>query len=803
MRYVRSPIVALGLLVVWALLCAPICTAEVTDDQVADAITRMKKYFFDQQDPETGSWEFRSKTHGLVQYALQAGGETALVTQALLVSGESFQNPRVSRAIEFLQQKSVKVETPGVAGSYDLELFKGAYAVAVRAHVWSYLPPQYLYLLESDAAWLLDMASKHPMNLFDYTHAAAKSQSRVDHSVSQYGLLGLWQASKRGIRVPRRYWESWVKHFIEAQLQDGGWNYGSDALDQVSSGGMTAAGLTALHVGQQELYRKRHNPEPKLTESLDTGMRWLQENFNGKINPRTGGEAFGAYDYYYTYCIERVALMSGTRYLNNQDWFQRCARDLLKSINKEGNIDNDYYKTGFALMFLARGRYPVWINKLKVPGQNWRNHPNDLYFLTHYLSDQREGEINWQVVSVDTDPAEWLVAPVAFLSSDNAVNLTGKQKKSIKRYLDLGGLLVTSPDSRSRSFTQSIRALADELYPQYGVKPMTGDHPLFHAWHRLPKTAGQQVYSVSNGARELIIMADTDWGYAFQSEEEPGKSAPWKLMTNIFAYASDKGVLNNRLVMPFERRKPGGNTERMVVGRPRYDGNWLPEPGAWSVLSDAIYNKTGITVLPTPEREGETDAPDEAEGEEPTGLIGTTQETPEELKSVLSLDQIGESDLKLIHLTGTDSITLTEDQVAAIRKYVGRGGTIIVETVGGQGDFSQEIERQLKDHFNGPAIRLTGYDPVISGHGLQGGYDNRRAAHRRYAVLKLMLEPRPNLFAFMVDEKPAIIFSHDDISLGALGARHWSIIGYQPESSRKIMTNIVLWALQQHIKPAE
>ena len=36
---------------------------------------------------------------------------------------------------------------------------------------------------------------------------------------------------------------------------------------------------------------------------------------------------------------------------------------------------------------------------------------------------------------------------------------------------------------------------------------VTSNHPLFHAWHRLRKTAGQPVYSVSNGARELIIMA--------------------------------------------------------------------------------------------------------------------------------------------------------------------------------------------------------------------------------------------------------------------------------------------------------
>ena len=69
---------------------------------------------------------------------LQVGGETALVTLALLISGESAQNPKIARALRFLR----KIE------------MKGTYAVAIRAHVWAHLPPEYLPLLNTDASWL-------------------------------------------------------------------------------------------------------------------------------------------------------------------------------------------------------------------------------------------------------------------------------------------------------------------------------------------------------------------------------------------------------------------------------------------------------------------------------------------------------------------------------------------------------------------------------------------------------------------------------------------------------------------------
>ena len=58
----------------------------VSDEKIRGAIERMQKFLFAQQGSE-GDWEQRY-THG------HAGGETALVTLALLTSGRPHQDPR-------------------------------------------------------------------------------------------------------------------------------------------------------------------------------------------------------------------------------------------------------------------------------------------------------------------------------------------------------------------------------------------------------------------------------------------------------------------------------------------------------------------------------------------------------------------------------------------------------------------------------------------------------------------------------------------------------------------------------------
>ncbi len=733
--------------------------AEVSQEDVLHHIEELKSLLFDRQDRYTGNWEFRSRPGGIRRDIIQAGGETALATQALLVSGESSQNPRLVQSLKYLQELDII----------------GTYAMSMRAHVWAQLPNEYKPLLERDASWLLNAAINDPHGLFDYQ--AARTSAFIDNSVVQYGVLGLWEASKRGLKIPRRHWEQWAEYFLRTQQPNGSWvataaankaigGAGSgNIFDTQGIGAMTTAGLTTLLIAQQELFRDREYPEPKITSAIQKGMDWLDRHFDIESG-RSG------YNHYYLYGVEQVALASGVRYLNGLDWYQAGADQIIHDKRlRQGVEEYDSLKLSFALMFLSRGQFPVWINKLQVPGIAWNNHPNDLHFLSLYLSRQREEELNWQTIGInEADPSQWLVSPVTYLASDAAVTLTPKQEAAIKQYLQMGGLLVTSPDRNSRDFSKSIRALAEKLYPDYEMRPLEEDHPLFGTWHILEKNERLPVYGVSNGVRELILLIDSDWGYTLQADSASRRDIALKLAANLFSYASGKGVLNNRLVAPFDRRVDRPTTRTVKVGRARYNGNWLPEAEAWPIQANYIFNRTGIDVEPTP-----------ASGE-----------------GVLELKDIGDSKLKLIHVTGTQPAALTTPQLDAITAYTQRGGTLLVECVGGKGKFSWYVLDQLAELFDQQAVRLTSEDAMVSGTGLAGGTDCQRALYRRYSVVTFGTEPRPHLAAFLdKNGRPSVIVSHEDLSLGMLGCRHWDINGYSPETARNLMTNLVIWVSEQ------
>src|SRR5258706_14476404 len=100
------------------LCCASHVLADVSPRDVDAAIVNGKKFLFSEQSKD-GTWEREFDKHGD-----QRTGQTALVVHSLLSAGESHQDPRIAKAIEYLKT----VPTTGVN------------ALGVRCQVWSELP---------------------------------------------------------------------------------------------------------------------------------------------------------------------------------------------------------------------------------------------------------------------------------------------------------------------------------------------------------------------------------------------------------------------------------------------------------------------------------------------------------------------------------------------------------------------------------------------------------------------------------------------------------------------------------------
>src|SRR5438128_912844 len=238
------------------------------------------------------------------------GGRTALVTYALLAAGESPQNPKLKSAVDFL----LKQKPPGI------------YTLGLRCNVWFLLPqtPEVKEIFRADALQLQQAMKVRgkARGLFNYTKDGGL---RYDHSVSQYGVLGLWAAAQANIEISNNAWKNADEGWRNTQQKDGGWTY-DDAEGKPTIPSMTAAGVASLFITQEYTNGMAGiNCTGNIRdEHIEKGLKWMSDHFNKVDN------------YYTWYGVERIGVASGLKYFGNVNWYQHGADHMVASQNKEG-----------------------------------------------------------------------------------------------------------------------------------------------------------------------------------------------------------------------------------------------------------------------------------------------------------------------------------------------------------------------------------------------------------------------------------------------------------------------------------
>ena len=733
----RAPLLFLALCVILSTLTS-VRGQAMSDEKVGEMIAELTKYLLAEQG-NAGDWEgSNSKKAGDRHWT----GESSLVLYSLLASGRSAQEPTIAKAVRWLQGEEAI----------------GIYATGVRCHVWSNLPADFIPNLQKDATYLIN---GHYKGTFDYfppndKERAGKEKVRIDHSATQYGVLGLWELVKRVGSFSGGFWEMERDHWMGVQNNDGGWGY---MPGNKSTGSMTAAGVTVLYIVQQELYADSPVPNAQLQASINAGLKWLDQNFEGDENP--GREKKDLY--YYLYGIERVALAGGIKRFNGEDWFVAGAKYIEETQQKDGSVRSDHggenVSAAFALLFLSRGRVPVWVNKIALPNAAWNNRPNDIYFLSRYLSDMREHELNWQVVSVDDPASDWLNAPIAYISTGDPLNLDATQVANIQEYIERGGLLYINPEGSASATLNDARNLAQQMYPNLELKAMERDHPVANLITDMSARGAPPLLVLNNGVRDLMIVSQADWGFDFQANIRYGQPGNWSYMLNLQTLTSDRDKLPNRLADPIERKKESVKSRgSFKLVRATHTGNDGVEPMLFDNAKGALYNRTGYDL--------------------------EAQKEP--------LEDIGGSDASLVYLTGVDPITLTQPQIDAIKAYVDGGGTVLIDTLGGRGKFVGSIEQQLSNVLGMPT-RLDPSNPMVSGSGLGNNDTSLDAAAWRPFTSggEVDFGDQFRLRAIHIDGRPAIILSSEDIGMGVMGIRRFGVNGYSINTARALFANIM------------
>ena len=668
------------------------------------------------------------------------GGKTALCLYALLTAGDDHARPAIRRGMEWLTRADLT----------------GTYAVALRAcALAAYRDRTVQPLLEKDVAWLIRAANSD--GGYTYISCGNKPSAEYDNSNSQMAVMGVWAGAQRGVEVPAGYWQSVQKHWLAQQQTDGGWGYlippGRPAAR--SYGSMTAAGLATLYVCFDALRREEflRCTEVAQYKPVTGALDWLGKNFTVAENPNKGLE----WQLYWLYCLERVGLASGFKYIGGHNWFAEGAAELLALQRSDGGwgpLELAVEDTSFAVLFLARGRDPVLVNKLNYGGK-WNTRPRDIANFTRFVSYAFERSVAWQVVAADAPLADLQDAPILYISGAGPIELSDEQIARLRLFVQQGGSILSEAACNSGTFTLDMQKLYRRMFPDYPPARLGDNHPLYRLYFS-PRDMGG-LTAVSNGVRLLAVHAPRELSLALQLG--PGQAQrPWyELATNLYLHATDRSPLRPRGVSPWPastRRPDAKPAATFRVVRLRHPGNWDPEPLAWKRLAVLARNQHNIEIQA-----------DEA----------------------IEIDQLDPARHRIAVMTGTRMFTLTPAQGRALKTFLAGGGWLLADAAGGSADFVSSFEAQVFPLFPDELVR-----PLASHVAYRGIEPIKGVNYRREFSMALGSQRHDiRLRGMLLKDRLAIVFSREDLTGALAGVPAHNVRGLTGESAQAIVLNLL------------
>lgn len=726
---------------------------EFSDAAVEKAIDNARKYFWARYREADGNWGEDMKPEDP-----RYGGYSALAIYALLASGESYQSEKMKKALEWQTKAPVQ----------------GTYVLGIRCQIWAMLPRESAYRqnLKRDVNLLLnglnkvDNPSKMTATTGIWSYDCEKPGDGVhgDHSNTQYGYLGLWAGTRANLEEASEkwIWEQAFKHYIMTQNADGGWSYSPGTASPMTTSTMTVAGLASLFVAFDQISGEQfvkvgQNPE---IPAIKHGLEWLDKNY------ADAEKTASSWYYYFLYGVERVGLASGYKYFGQQDWYKMGATKALAAQAKDGSWSGGIVNTAFVTVFLVRGRNPVLFNRLEYTG-DWNNRPRSLANLCAWFSKTFEKEVNWQIINTKVPVEEWHDAPILVLTGDKKAEFTDEELTKLRTFAQQGGMLLSIVEGQTAgtSFDSSMRNIYKKLFPQYELTQLPPNHPLYSLYFKM--TGHGSLWGLSNGSRFLAIHCTEDLPLFWQKNQTSTESDAFRIATNIYFYATDRAsLLRARGTSLWPEAKAFEPAATIDLARLSYNGNWNPEPLALERFKLVMGDERKVKI----------NIQDKA------------------------IAKLGDAD-RIAVLTGTGHVSFSDDEKAALKKFIQAGGTLIIDSAGGNDKFADSVSKQLQEMYGQEClVELPADSPVyaLEGEGLAiTSFKYRKVAEAALGVKK----KAPHVLAVSVGGRPAVFFSREDLTTGLVGCPV-GLVGYEPHTATAIMRNLVLFAAKNAPPPA-
>ena len=616
--------------------------------------------------------------------------------------------------------------------------------------------PKWLDPLKKDVEILLRSMPKEGNGKGSYGYTANPTKpGGGDHSCSQYGVLGVWGGALADLEIPGEYWAIVLQHWLDTQNPDGGWSYlWSTPSDSRAT--MAAAGVATLFVCFDHLLSEgflKCNTSLQF-RPLKRGLDYFDRNFERSLRWRSG---------YYLYGIERIGLASGYKYFGDTDWYKAGASLLLRQQVAPGGW-GEPYNTAYCLLFLARGRNAVLFNKLEYDG-DWNNRPRDLANVTRWLSRMFENTVAWQIITLRAPVKEWHDASILYVAGSRPPTFDADEKEKLRTFVWQGGTIFSVSECGSGpAFGKAMREVYAELFPRYEMVDVPADHELYNVHFKL--RGRPKLYMISNGIRPLVVHCDEDLPRSWQLYNVATEASAFQAAANLFMYLTDKGIaLRHRGTTLWPDLDESAAKQTIQLARIRHGGDYEPEPMAYSRLALLMKNQTGTKL---------------------------------EVLEAADPDKLSASGAKVAVMTGLGAATLAESQKAALKQWVEAGGMLIVDAAGGDEKFAKEAQSLIEELFGARSLRALSSTSEIF---RLPGFEIERVKYRRQTSQKLRGSKDANLRVVVLNDRPAVIFSREDLTAALVGYPSYAADGYDPESAYPLMRNLILTGAKVSVAP--
>ncbi len=758
---------SLRLNVTLAILCGLVGTvfapfpaaADVTGPEVERAIKNGVRFLIRQQRAD-GSWpeiDEDAKT-----------GTTSLVTLALLTAGEPVDSPHITRSLEFLRR-------------YDPGQLDSVYAVSLQTMVFAAATPKTdIVKIQANVDWLQEAQLKpgdHALWPGSWSYKMSKTR-HGDNSNSQYALLGLYAATEAGVKVKEDVWKLAREYWQRYQMRDGSWTYTPDANNPSAS--MTCAGISSLIIsglkrfqGAEKLVGEHgvENCGKGTTDKhLDAGINWMTTHFSVDQNFPSGGQ----WKYYFLYGLERTGRLSGVRFFGNHDWYREGAEELVHEQDPlEGRWRGQMYEqypvvaTSFALLFLAKGRSPVIINKLRHgTGADWNNDVDDVRNLVGAVSRDWNHLLTWQVVNPNVARLEdMLQAPIVFFNGHESPTFSPRGEKNLRDFVEQGGFIFAEACCDSKEFDKGFKELMARLFPEegYQLKPLAADHPVWRSkWRLTPQD--HPLWGIEHGCRTVVIYSpddlSCDWNQIETQSELPRVTKATRIGQNVVDYATGRELPADKLAVPDVKdfKSDPGRPGALRIAKLRHAGDWNVAPLAIPNLTTTLRDKLKFDVV-----------------------IDHKELFPTDPNII---------HYPLIYIHGRAALSFDEADKVALRKHLDPGGgTLFADAACGSPAFDAAFRKFIAELLpKNPLVPIPRDDEIYTAN---TRFDLKDVQYSKAAGGG---KDYPQLEGVKINGGWAVIYSKYDI--GCALERHQGLDckGYTYESAMRIASNIVIYA---------